>query len=519
MPTLAQLQSFLEAPLAACLPVPDNWIAHLSSDAATAHVVPLLERVTANRAVALAETASAALRWVWTPGSEQHTLLAVEALFVNYLTMLDQLAPPTAQLSFQRRRDTGDASSGMSTLSSTGRPVRPDFLLLSSDGKQLYMKGEDKDRDLRKAIADLINKIAREWSPLLYGDLPFLLCYAAAGSSFQLCAIPRDDTRSAVPVSRVYDMARPADRVQLLCLAVQVHRLLQRISRTLPTHVLPVDVDDAVTRELAGGACFTRTITFESASLTAKKRIAGWAAYAAAFGTSFSLLQEVYARTAQCRGIVHAARGPSLRHDTYAVALKPLGLRGADALPSDEEGLRAAAHGMLHGLAALHAAGYVHCDLRWANVACSPAPVPAQRAYYLLDLESCRRTGARIEPGTELRGWSDTTLEELDAADVEAGGDRDGGASGSSAPPAAGALCYTQASDMECLGRILRSASREWSPSAACVAFLASLTAARAADRPSAVAALRDPWVACVGGTCLAAGAPPLSADGRFTPL
>ena len=495
LPTLGELPKFLEAETAVPLPAPDTLIAHLATDVAQAHVVSSLQPVSECAAFALADATAAALRWVWTAGSEQHTLLAVEALFVNPLALFDQLAPTGVQLSFTKQRDSADCSTGMTSLSTAGKPVRPDFQLRSSDLLRLLMKGEDQSKLLAAAIADLTRKMAAEWSPLLYGEVPFLLCYAAAGSQFQLFAISRSNTSVAVPVTRAYDMTRLSDRVLMLRLAVQVHRLLQLVSSALPAHLLPVDLDDTCERTLPGGGRYTRVLSFEGASLTAKKRVVGWAAYAAAFGTDMQLLSAAYARTAHCRGVVHAARGPTLHGDTYAVALAPLGLRGRDAEPADEASLRAAAHGVLHGLAALHAAGVVHCDLRWDNVACEPAAQPAQRRYFLLDLEACRLAGAVVTPGTEVRGWSDRTLE----------------ASVATGEPAAVHRRYTAASDMECLGRMLRHCAGARNLSDMGEAFLAQLAAACHSARPTAEQALQEPWISCVGAACLAAGAAPLT--------
>ena len=494
MPALGELSAFLEAETAVPLPAPDMLITHLATDAAQASAVSSLQPVSECAAFALADATAAALRWGWTAGNEQHTLIAVEALFVNPMALFDQLAPTGAQLSFTKQRDSADSSTGMTSLSEAGKPVRPDFQLRSSDKSRLFMKGEDKSVSLEAAVVDLTRKMAAQWSPLLYGEVPYLLCYAAAGTQFRLFAIPRTNTSVALPVTRAYDMTRLSDRVLMLRLAVQVHRLLQLISRALPAHLLPVDLDDVCERMLPGGGRFTRVLNFEGASLTAKKRIVGWAAYATAFETDMLLLSAAYERTALCRGVVHAAHGPTLHGDTYAVALAPLGLRGCDAEPADEASLRAAAHGVLHGLAALHAAGVVHCDLRWDNVACEPAATPAQRRYFLLDLEACRHANAAVTPGTELHGWSDRTLE----VGVAAGG-------------AAAPRHYTAASDMECLGRMLRHCAGARSLSAPGQAFFARLAVATHSARPTAEQALQDPWINCVGAACLAAGAAPLT--------
>ena len=99
------------------------------------------------------------------------------------------------------------------------------------------------------------------------------------------------------------------------------------------------------------------------------KVIKGWSSFQAAWFTDIELLEEVYRATRDHAGIVHAIEGPvihisttrkrslsipNLTNDHYSVVMQPVGLRGADAIPKDEEQLVRAAHGCLHGLEALH---------------------------------------------------------------------------------------------------------------------------------------------------------------------
>lgn len=499
LPALGELQTFLEGSTVVPLPLPDRWYTRLEVTPECAHVLSCLQRASVDGAESLAEVTGTALSWLWSPGnSEQHTLLAAEALFIHPLAQLDRLAPPGTQLSLKKQRDSSDTSTGMTAPSTSGKPLRPDLQLRSSDGLRLLFKGEDKADCLAEAVADLTRKMPPRWSPLLYGNLPYLLCYAAAGSQFQLFAISSSDTRTAVPVSRVYDMARLDSRVSMLRLAVQTHRVLQLMNALLPTHMLPVDVDAVATTRLPNGASFTRIITFEGATLTARKRVSGWTVYATAFATDLRTLKAVYTATAHARGLVHAVRGPAVDKDTYAVVLAPLGLRGVDAEPRDEAALCAAAHGVLHGLAALHAAGFVHCDLRWANVACEAGAQEQPRAYFLLDLEACRCAGAPVTPDTVLSTWPHGALDAPPPGQA--------GQAGEAHPR------YTFASDMHCFGRMLLAcAAGRGALSGPARAFMARFQAEGHEALPTAARALQDPWLRCAGPSCCAAGAAPVT--------
>lgn len=107
--------------------------------------------------------------------------------------------------------------------------------------------------------------------------------------------------------------------------------------------------------------------------LCVHKVIKGWSNFQAAWSTDIQLLEKVYRATRDSAGIVHAIDGPvihesdsistgrkrtlalpNLTNDHYSVVMQPVGLRGADAVPTDEAQLARAAHGCLHGLEALH---------------------------------------------------------------------------------------------------------------------------------------------------------------------
>ena len=228
-------------------------------------------------------------------------------------------------------------------------------------------------------------------------------------------------------------------------------------------------------------------------------------------------LQAVYKKTAEASGIIHTAnvKRPKVAGSTYSVELQPLGLQRADCLPKDETEAKYAAHGLLHGLLALHSvsckchamhrvlftwsallvltsarmqflfyrtinitmcfvqAGFVHRDLRWDNVA---ADVTKTR-YFLLDLELCGRKGAT--PKFHLGTWGADTL-------VEG--------------------TYTAASDLTQLGKLLQSVPITSTDGQH---FLQKLQVPASALQASAADLLRHSWIGCSGASCGAAGAMP----------
>ena len=483
LPELQELRQIREAGPPVRLPVA-HWLANRFSTEATLMptAAEFIERESLSKAWTLSGSLSACLQWEWVAGGEQHTLLAVEALLITPLRALDKLAPPDAMLRLTKLRDAADSSTGMTRSSSNGKPLRPDLQLRAGDGRLIF-KGEDKASNLDAAVKDLGDKTL-VWSPLVYGSLPYLLCYAAGGPRLQLYAIPRTAPRAPVPITRIFDMSLEQDRVPLLCCAVQLHRLLQAVSLALPPNPLLMDQELVHQHERADGLLtWKRIVVLETATMTAIKSVRGWESYCADMGVSIEVMQKAYACPRPFGGLVCAVKPPVVHGLKYSVRMKPLGLTGRDAQPRSEDELRMAAHGLLHGLDALHAAGLVHRDVRLDNVArCE------RGKYFLIDLEACARAGAAPPHDRHLRCWDSHTLE---------------------APPGGHAPVYTCASDVHLLARLLLDAASTLVVSDEGRRFLARLSVRDAAARPTAVEALEDGWIGCTGVACVEAGAFP----------
>lgn len=89
--------------------------------------------------------------------------------------------------------------------------------------------------------------------------------------------------------------------------------------------------------------------------MTVHKRLHPWNVYEESACVNFSTLQSVYQATAQMQGVVHcSADTPLLQDNKYTVHLFPVGMQYQSAAPSSEDELKRAAHGLLHGLSAIH---------------------------------------------------------------------------------------------------------------------------------------------------------------------
>lgn len=80
------------------------------------------------------------------------------------------------------------------------------------------------------------------WSPLYYGELPYLLTAAAAGYCFQFFAIERNSVAWPLAIGRQLDLSAAEDRAEAAIAMINLHRLLHVTNDLLPDHVLPVDL-------------------------------------------------------------------------------------------------------------------------------------------------------------------------------------------------------------------------------------------------------------------------------------
>ncbi|CAL8469811.1 g9353 [Coccomyxa elongata] len=414
VPDVSELQSVLFDVLPVKLPISARVLASLSSDVSR-HFQPGTGSLSCLISTAIENTPRL--------GGQLLTAIAVHNIVMAILIKLDELLSPFFSIGLYIQRDEADSDSLMSLKSAAGGSLRPTGQLRQIDETRLLAKWEEKGagHPLQDAKQDLQKKTA-VWSPLYYGNLDYLVCFAAAGRLFQFCAIQRGCTSYPTEIGPEFNITLPNHRARLVLAAVNLYRVLAAVSATLPRNVLPAG-KDLVLNHPEG---YQRIMYFRTDRLTVKKRITTWSRYRDVWGVDFQTLQRVYERTAMSSGLVHVATGGeglSLKADKYTVELTPVGLQLADARPSTEQQAASFAHGFLHGLDAIHKSGHVYRDLHWKNGACDLI----MTRYFLVDLELCAEIDKK--PRFNLQSWKKDTL--VDSR-------------------------YTVASDLHSLGRMLR---------------------------------------------------------------
>lgn len=87
----------------------------------------------------------------------------------------------------------------------------------------------------------LIAAKTAKWSTLYYGQLPYLVTFAAAATHIQFYIIERGSLAHPKAVGPKIMLETLAGRVRLLLAAVNLHRILRAVESYLPQEILPVD--------------------------------------------------------------------------------------------------------------------------------------------------------------------------------------------------------------------------------------------------------------------------------------
>ena len=124
----------------------------------------------------------------------------------------------------RNRADPGSVTKGSS---------RPDFLCWLKD--VLVLIGEEKanSEDFETALCDLDNKFNRV-DPLIYGEVEFIFCYAAAGAKLRFYAIDGSkDSKNLIPLSEELDITILLDRIVAIQIVINIARIIRTIKKTI----------------------------------------------------------------------------------------------------------------------------------------------------------------------------------------------------------------------------------------------------------------------------------------------
>ncbi|CAG8801651.1 23339_t:CDS:2, partial [Dentiscutata erythropus] len=230
---------------------------------------------------------------------------------------------------------------------------------------------EEKSRSemYDEALDDLSKKFYM-LDPLFFGDMKFLICYAAAEWKVGFYAI--DGTSEAA--------SKPSP-------------LFSQIPIGKPLRLQPNSV-----------------IIFDYTSVTKEVSIKSLP-YADDINSRIKFLSSMYACARGCLSLVQAEENsPTICYvegsKVYQLKMKT---RGKRASPENENQLQIMTKHVLVGLECLHKGGFVHRDIKLSNILYVIFDNPANSSYVLIDFEHGGKSGEKM---TELlKCWDDGTLD------------------------------------------------------------------------------------------------------------
>jgi len=252
---------------------------------------------------------------------------------------------------------------------------RPDWLLIS---RVLVFRGEEKRSglgNLAKAARELLDKF-ETWSPVLFGDAPYVLAYAAAGFEFQLYAIhkPVDAWKPVlVKLGDELNLEDPEDYYKLFSYVINLVRVVEAIVKALPD-----DINMGIGAYRRPGSGAYSNIDFHHDFVRKELKDGERVAYDEA------VLRAVYQHVRDGRIVktVRCLDGYPARvagTDNIVLHLEPVGLQ---RLPRRAAELLQALRDVFEALASMHACGFAHRDVRWPNVIVLP-----DKTWRLIDLD------------------------------------------------------------------------------------------------------------------------------------
>ncbi|CAG8771210.1 3304_t:CDS:2, partial [Dentiscutata erythropus] len=216
----------------------------------------------------------------------------------------------------------------------------------------LVFKGEEKPTEdgLKDAKNELISKM-RAWNRCLFGDLKYILAYAAGGAHLQFYAIDPS-----------FNLHLISDTLNALICIFNIHRIIRSMESLLPETVVPAW---RLFKRKYGDIFITDT--------EIEKRIFPFSTYPFNYIT---VLTDIYRNTKNNRNTIRAVEGPQIVNDSYKVKLTPVGVR---RMPRTEQEVKAAI------------SCYVHRDVRWDNIL-----QVIDNSWMLIDLECAGIDNERV---------------------------------------------------------------------------------------------------------------------------
>ena len=291
-------------------------------------------------------------------------------------------------------RDKSDSGS------TTKGTQRPDFLCWIN--KLLIFKGEEKANvgDFGTAKAELVEKF-NVLDPIFFGNVKFMICYAAAGPNVQFYAIDGSketakNPNQLIPFTSVLNSSNLVDRITILRTIVNIARIVLTISDSIPDVIIPLGKKQKL------GHSYITYYANSVVKLVPEVDLP----YAQNLNSRVLFLTRMYNHAKGHPGLVQIKEDPIYVKDEKAYKVK-MTTRGIPCDLKTESDVQEMTKCVLTGLARLHTGKYVHRDIRIPNIVFVPEPHDNFR-YVLIDFEHGGTN--RQKPSEILNGWDQDTL-------------------------------------------------------------------------------------------------------------
>ncbi|PKY39887.1 hypothetical protein RhiirA4_415402 [Rhizophagus irregularis] len=291
-------------------------------------------------------------------------------------------------------RDKSDSGS------TTKGTQRPDFLCWIK--KLLIFKGEERANvgDFDTARIELVEKF-NVLDPIFFGNVKFLICYAAAESNVQFYAIDGlketvKNPNQLMPLTGVLNSINLVDRITILRTTVNIARIVLTISDDIPDVIIPLGKKQKL------GHSYITFFANSVIKLVPEVDLP----YAQHLQSRVRFLTSMYKHAKGYPGLVQIKEDPLFIQDERMYKVK-MTTRGIPCKLNNENDVREMTKCVLTGLARLHAGRYVHRDIRIPNIVFVSEHHDNFR-YVLIDFE--HRGMNKQKPSENLNGWDANTL-------------------------------------------------------------------------------------------------------------
>ncbi|CAG8782964.1 9518_t:CDS:2, partial [Gigaspora rosea] len=224
----------------------------------------------------------------------------------------------------------------------------------------IEMDRNSKDQGTTTIAKNELEEKFNKFDHMYFGNIQFMICYAAAGTRLRFFAI--DGSPNTNPPSRLVslsnqlDVNNRRDRVSILCIVVNIARIIRTVNNTIPEMIIPL-----------GKRLKTEKSMITILSDSVEKRVSvEYLPFAGNLDGRINFLSGMYEYAKGHPGLVQVKEGPSVsRQGIYKVVLET---RGHVCQLSNEDEARAMSQNVLTGLNWLHKGGYVHRDIRLPNI-------------------------------------------------------------------------------------------------------------------------------------------------------